>query len=588
MELIGAKILLRNLLQRVKVGEDGTRQLPGVLTDDEWESLQLAVGLLDGPSTVGKNTRAAPPEKQAVKKPISSIPNFKVPEFEEITVPPAEETKTKSEISSESFIELDLRALTSPEPPSNVRLCLDFGTAMSKATLVADHEGDDTETITVLPLGTPGDQPEISPHMLISSVYIDNSGLLWFGKTAVDRSMIEGADGSRMRLDNIKRRLSEDGWEESVNRRFNPTNIPITYGDMVLAYLMYLTWAANRCLEELHYPWNLHRRFAMPCLTGEKRHETVYRLKQAVGEAQVLADTFYQTLKNGIPLEDFVTAVKALRHEARNYPFVDKDITEPLGVAGSLVSWKSQVDMLIMVVDVGAGTSDFSMFRIHLNPATGQNIALEVAGASCGLQMAGNHLDRMLIEFIIKKSGITSEHPKWLNIRTALELRIRDHKESLFNDEYVFVPLLDVDEVEVELNEFLELEPVRQFGENLRSEMVKVLQSIDESWVKWVLANPSRKLVVALTGGGAELPMVKKLAEGNITANGYKIPVIGALPFPAWLRDLDENLETEYPRIAVSLGGARKRLIQLDHTAKITAGDVVGKPTLGGYYVKGN
>ncbi len=36
-----------------------------------------------------------------------------------------------------------------------------------------------------------------------------------------------------------------------VSRIFNPTDIEITYGDMILAYLMYLTWTVNHCLEEL-------------------------------------------------------------------------------------------------------------------------------------------------------------------------------------------------------------------------------------------------------------------------------------------------------------------------------------------------
>ena len=140
--------------------------------------------------------------------------------------------------------------LTSPEPPRNVRLCLDFGTAMSKATLVQDDADNESEEIHVLHLGVPGDQEEISEVMLISSVYIDNDGKLWFGKAAVDRSMVEGGDGSRQRLDNIKRRLSEEGWDEEVGPRFNPTSVPITNGDMVLAYLMFMTWTVNSCLED--------------------------------------------------------------------------------------------------------------------------------------------------------------------------------------------------------------------------------------------------------------------------------------------------------------------------------------------------
>lgn len=579
MDLIEAKILLKNLLNRIETTVDGSKQLSGILTNDEIEALQTAIRLLS-------NAQPTPPAPTAsnVALPIPPIPTFTMVAGVEANTQDDLDDSNHSQL--ESHIELDMSALSSSPPPENVRLCLDFGTAMSKATLVHDDEVNESEEIHVLRLGVPGDQEEISEHMLISSVYIDNSGLLWFGKAAVDRSKTEGSDGSRQRLDNIKRRLSEDGWDELVGQRFNPTNIDITHGDMVLAYLMYMTWAINSCLEELGYPWNLPRRFAMPCLSGAKGRETIHRLRKLIGEAQVLADTFFSKLKSGIPLGDFLVAVHELRKEQHSYTYVGESITEPLGVAGSIVSWKKNVNMLIMVVDIGAGTSDLSLYRVHLDTERGENTAIEIGNTSRVLTEAGNYLDKILIELIIKKSGITSESPMWINVRGALELDIRNFKESLFNDEFVVISLMNGSEVNIELEEFLELESVRKFGESLQSTMINILESIDDSWVTWVLKHPSRNLVVALTGGGAELPMVTKLAEGVIKVNGMNVPVARALAFPTWLKEIDENLEEEYPRIAVSLGGARRRLFQ-PTSANITAGDVTVAPRLEGYYTKG-
>lgn len=142
-------------------------------------------------------------------------------------------------------------------------------------------------------------------------------------------------------------------------------------------------------------------------------------------------------------------------------------------------------------------------------------------------------------------------------------------------------------EVEVELEEFLELEAVRKFGQNLRNTMIEILKSVDESWLGWVRANPGRYLTVALTGGGAELPMVKELAEGSISIDGAGISLVGAKRFPEWLRDVDENLEVDYPRVAVSIGGGRRRVIGRGESARITGGDVVEPPKLGGYFQKG-
>lgn len=581
MEHFEARVLLKNLLHRVKRLEDGSNQIAGIITDDELSALKFAFDLVSSPqSATGKLVAPNPPQAD-------NRSTWRRPQEEEA---PLESTSPASvdehPVSAASAVKLNLHTLELPPPPANIRFCLDFGTAMSKATLVQDGS-DDTEDIRVLRLGVPGDQEEVSETLLISSVYIDNEGALWFGKAAVDRSMVEGGDGSRQRLDNIKRRLSEEGWDELVGPKANPTDIRITHGEMVLAYLTFLTWAVNRCIEPLSYPRNLPRRFAMPCLLGAKGRETIHRLRVALGEAQVLADTFDDRFNKGLKLSEFIDAARQLRSQTHNYSFIAEDITEPLGVAGSILSWKSRIDSLLMVVDIGAGTSDLSLYRLHFDPANGSNVAVEVEGSSRGLTEAGNHLDRMLIELIIKKSGVTSDDPLWVNVRSALELQIRDLKETLFNDGYLFVTLLNGIDVEIELAEFLELPPVQRFGENLREKMVDILETVDPSWVRWVTANPSRRLAVALTGGGAELPMVRSLAEGEINTHGMHVPVVRAVSFPEWLKAVDENLEDEYGRIAVSLGGARRRLIEKGNKARVTAGDITSPPKLEGYFTKG-
>jgi hypothetical protein len=141
--------------------------------------------------------------------------------------------------------------------------------------------------------------------------------------------------------------------------------------------------------------------------------------------------------------------------------------------------------------------------------------------------------------------------------------------------------------VQIELEEFCELEAVRGFGRSLRDAMTKILESVDTSFVDWVLANPHRYLTVALTGGGANLPMVKELAQGAIAVRGRSIPIQTALPFPRWLQEEYPDLEDDFTRIAVSLGGARKTLVRRGANATVTGGDVPYAPVLQGYYTKG-
>lgn len=556
MEENKAGILISNLLERIVTGSDGSMSLPGVLTTNELRALKAAILKLTGeevgspPPKVNPDTGAEPAAKQPI--PVASR-------------------------------QINSSILTMPQV-GGMRLCLDFGTAMSKATLVIDGE---EEQICVLELGKPGDQEQVSTVMLISSVYIDNAGLVWFGKSAVDRSLVEGGDGSRQRLDNIKRRLSEDGFDDIVRTpSLAPQGVEVTYGQMILAYLMFFTWAANRALEAAGYKRNIQRRFAMPCFPSTKSRDVSHGLRRMLGEAQILADTFADSINAGIPVKEFTDAVKALKAAKFDYPFMIEDLTEPLGVAGSLLSWQSRVNMLVMVIDVGAGTSDLSLYRILVDPDRGQNAAQEVSQSARGITEAGNFLDRILIEFILSKAGVTSGADGAVAARGKLELNIRDYKETLFNENYVFVALPNELDVEIELHEFLELDAVKGFGQSLRRAMTEILETVDPSFVEWILSNPSRYLTVALTGGGAGLPMVRELAVGSISVRGQKVPLQAALPFPAWLKTEYSELEDDFARIAVSLGGARKNLIQRGAGASITAG-MTSQPKLGGFYQKG-
>lgn len=611
MEIFEAKILLKNLLKRIRKIDEDTYELAGTLTDDELTALKMAQSRLNGDEQPAETSQAASSVQAPVatfaagtEANVAATPTVKLkplPDYnplpETLQVPAnqpdagvPENIGTPGADVQETVvlreIELDTSALELSAPPEDYRLCFDFGTAMSKVTFVKDATDDRPyEEIEVLQLGFPGDQEEISENMLVSSVFIDGDGLIWFGQMAVVRSGFEAQGGFRQRLDNIKRYLSEEGLNNKVLPKFNPTEIEITYADLVLAYLMFLTWAVNQCLEESEQPRNLNRRFAMPCFEGGKSRDTSQILRTMLGEAQVLADTFYQTLTEGISLSEFTRTVAELRKVKRDYSFVREDITEPLGVAGSIMSWERNVNALVMVVDVGAGTSDFSLYRMHYDPSIGKSVALEVKNSSEGITEAGNHLDGLLRGMILKSAGIDSNHEHWVNILGNLELDLRNYKERLFEDGEVTVKLFNDQIVPIELAKFLELDQVKRFGQSLVDCRNRILTRVDPSFIK---AAPNHALGVALTGGGATLPMVKALAAGTVRVHEEDLRLVQTKAFPEWLQDDYPELEDEYPRIAVSLGGARKRIIDRGGVASITAGDVKVTPTLGGYFTKGN
>jgi molecular chaperone HscA len=567
MEISAAKIILANLRDRIETGSDGKHRLSGILTQTELDALNLVIDSRSDvlATSAGINVEPAVP----------------------LHSPAISALVTKN--AGEPIVAVDLSTLALPAVQSSYRVCLDFGTAMSKASLV--HDDDLTEDIRVLKLGIPGDQEQVDENMLVSSVFIDTEGLIWFGQKAVEQSQ-NVVEGSHARMDNIKRALSEGNLAEPLDVKFNPTQHSLIYEDMVLAYLAFFTWTINEALavEVDGITPNFFRRFAMPCFPRANARIVESKLKVLLGEAQVLADTFGAEIHDGLPLTKLLSAQRQLRSEKRAYDFVGESVTEPLGVAGSLLSWRNSHDSLALVVDIGAGTSDFSLYRLHVTEdedGSFRSVAGEVDGTARGITEAGNHLDKILMAFILSRSNVDSSHPKYINITHALERDIRQHKEALFNSGSAYVVLYTNDVVEISLEDFLRLDAVLAFEEQLRTTLVKIMEDADPAWIEWIRSNASRYLTIVLTGGGASLPMAKKLAQGTVTAHGATIQVAPALSFPSWLRDDYPDLEEAYPRMAVSLGGARKNVIKPMQRPLTTTGSGMGGHALERFATRG-
>ncbi len=496
--------------------------------------------------------------------------------------------------SEKESLKLNIKSLELPVAPSDIRLCFDFGTAMSKVTLVKDGDEDleVLDDITVLKLGIPGDQEQISENMLVSSVYIDDAGLLWFGHKAVDMSRQDNNDGLHQRLDSIKRFLSEDGLHAEIGAGYKRTEVKVTYYDITLANLMFLTWCVNVCTEKEGHPVNIKRRFAMPCYEGgasDVSSKVENLLKNLLGEAQVLADTFCTMFhaSEGIPLQLYLEKVKELKREHREYKFIAESITEPVGVANTLLTQskpttepvgventlltKRKPKPLALVIDVGAGTTDMALFYFWRHEEAKINRAMQIKGSSRTLTEAGDYLDGLLMEFILNKADIGHEHPKNMILRSAIALKIREYKETLFvNYEVdIYVPEYDFN-VTINLDDFLKIKQIENFSHSLQSAMRDILENVDQSHIGAIMSFGG--LAVVLTGGGAGLPMIRELAPGTLDIHGKEVSLKKrSARFPPWLENYPD-IQQDYSRIAVSLGGARKELIQvMDKASTVTA-----------------
>lgn len=449
--------------------------------------------------------------------------------------------------------------------PSGMLMCLDFGTAMSKA----------------FALGFPDDYIELElgaaagrqGYVLPSSVFIADDGKAFFGFEAIEMS--EGLVGSgRHRLDSIKGWLSlrKEGNLDSdaclLDKTLNPTSYKLTQGDLIRIYLAYLTDIAELALARhqsngREIGRSIKRRFARPCWPDASQATWADgQMRELLADAQILADTFSGKWSGGIEVARLKAALVELKSLGQRPDYlIDDGVPEPVAVAAGAIAEARNMRDAFMVVDAGAGTTDFGLFVAVRKPGdTGaQRRVFQINASISGLMQAGDKVDGMLRMHIAHKERIDANDIQGRMIMADLTRRIRGMKELLFRTGHLDYVLADGTTGTVDLAAFLADEKIQQFGRLLREGFVKALAGVDQSWLNW-LAMQDVRLHVVLTGGSSTLPMIKALANGPIDVNGFRIMRAEVDSKPDWMDAAPEAFISVYPQLAVAIGGTAEQL----------------------------
>ncbi|MBU1060552.1 MAG: hypothetical protein KJ804_19795 [Proteobacteria bacterium] len=598
-----AKLLLDNLAARIVVDpETGRGTLEGVLTSMEMEALKTASDHLvqtvsadiqsispkpvpdpqSEPGAEGKSE--VMPEAVPDVEPETETEKESVPEQEDDIEAEAGagseldselEPEEKQEVEPdpdpevapkpEPEIKLNLASLKFDTPQNpNIKMCLDFGTAMSKA-FASDIEGDEIVEGLKLKLGhraSGGTSKDIYP--IPSSLWIGDNEKIYLGEEAIARSLHSDPSGNRQRFDSLKRELTwgmkeSSPFQQNMNEMLNPTSVPLSNGDAITLYLGYLTdLACSEMEEEYNCSRYVVRNFGLPSWSPERRVWGEELLRTMLVKAQIVADTFHGKWDNGVSIHAVRSVLKEIDSldELPEY-LVAKGITEPLAVGSGRFNQGEPFKGLVMVVDVGAGTSDMALFVVAQSPKNKRLNAFPVEGCNQSLLQAGDTLDKAMQQAILKKAEIQSHDNEYPYIIQHLRMQLRTLKEDLFRDGYCNVNLVNGSRVRIELDEFLRQGSVKAFEEKLAEKFEDVLKVVGTGIAKRF--GPDG-LSVVLTGGGATLPMVKKLASGtfsihNVQIKKYEVPLVP--------EDFESDIElaTVYPQLAVALGGTMPFLI---------------------------
>ena len=532
-----ATLLLKNLLARLDADAGTERpQFRGVVSDDERHALRL---LLEDAVSSPRRSSTEPVKKLWEKG----------------------ATTTRS-----SAVELNTTALRlDASPAPRWTLCLDFGTAKSKAFAATDEEEPKLEP---LPIGEADEDLDGSVHEVSSSVWIDDDGLLFLGSEAVKRGMNYGDLSAtiRCRLDSLKQEISQvrpdDGpaqLERKLPREVDPTST-LTYQDVVTTYLAYLTDLATTALESRIGTRYVRRTFTLPWWPKDQRQWAGGLFRNSLMRAQVLADTFHDAWRGGIHVDRIKRAlVDVADHDGRLAWMLEtasKDgVLEALAAASARLWNDSEARDVMLVVDVGAGTTDLSLFWVVQSDSREFHRAWPIMPCGAAIRQAGDTLDALLIDGLIRKANLGEDSS--LRQRVSDGLRrgsVRRLKETLFETGEITEILVSDHTVTLNREEFVKSDGIKKFEERISDEIQKLLDGVHKSWATAV---QGRGIKLVLTGGGCHLPMIRSLKDKRWNLEKQTIRCQLASDVPDRVADeFSAEFIQEYPKLAVAMGGA--------------------------------
>ena len=556
-----AILLLENLLARLQADAAADRpQFRGIVSDAEREALRVVLGAVGAPSRGRQEPPVDTAEAQAKPvqppEPVESPFGAEPPEEEAAETPPPS-------------VGLNLDALHPDiSPPPEWVLCLDFGTAKSKAFAATDDEED--PEFEPLPLGDDDEDVDGSKYEVSSCVWIDDDGRLFVGSQAVKRGRNYGGEpATRGPLNSLKQAISqvdpEGGAAElagKLPREVDPTST-LTYADAITIYLAYLTDLATTAVARRVGTRYVRRRFTVPCWQSTQRRWAAELLGKSLLRAQVLADTFRSRWREGIPVERVASAVRAAaaydgeltRLAATESNDVTDDWTlgtfEALAAASACI-WRDRFARdLMLVVDVGAGTTDLSLFWVVQDGE--HHRAFPIVDGNSGIRQAGDTLDRLLVEALLRRAGLGVDETGERARRGLRRKGVRQMKERLFQVGSLTETLVNDDEVTLSREEFIESDGVRKFAGRIAGTIQGLLEGVHESWAKAAAENG---VTLVLTGGGCDLPMITALTDRKWRLGGRTVPFQVARRVP---RSVEDRFDAAFIQSVSETGGSDGR-----------------------------
>lgn len=450
--------------------------------------------------------------------------------------------------------ELNLDCLA-PRPDGLPILCLDFGTAYSKAAIWRA----DASNPTVLDLG---DKAGGSGPMVESSVYLSND-MIYFGPEALRRYRTDN-DAERKMFTSPKELLThqpEDIETDRPEKAIDPTQRFKTR-DLLILYLAYLTAVTSESLREMDIRVALPRRFAAPgwhnAQFGEPNSEfeaVARKMSSFLVDAQVLADSIaFEEWRDGIPCGVVLAHLEALarmRDERwRGCDLIQRPVLEAVAAAVGIEDNVQNKRVQVAIVDVGAGTIDVGLFAYVLTDS-GTRVHPFRGGLST-FNMAGNYIDRALIALAKSRAELGHDGVVDRKLDKALRDQIRDRKRDLFETGEVAILVDGFPRITIKIDEFTSWPAIKDLVERFKADVAKAIAGPGSSNFTGMQAEN----LVVFTGGGGRIPFLRKVFQKPFDVHGgERAYFVEQDASPDWVSRAPAQQRDVFPQLAVATGG---------------------------------
>lgn len=436
---------------------------------------------------------------------------------------------------------------------SRARICIDFGTALSKASICLDPTLPLEVGVKPLPIGgiSGADHPLLTPSVM----YVDG-GRLFFGPAALEHAH-RGVEAARDPLLSFKTVLGASNVQEALQTKLRPSMDPtgtFKQRDALVLYLAYLDQLIREAIDLApNMPngvANSKRRYTSPVWRPGSGIDLAFEamFNEAAAISQKLGPLLIE--KEGISIAQCKDALERAAAAPGN-GLLETGIFEPHAAAAAALAFTSMPTRFVVVLDIGAGTNDIAAFDFDetVEPPS----LSEVKEARQCSALAGDEIDRILIEIMLRKAGFDRNNPEDMKTLRAARLTARELKKDIFRHGKCTMRI-GRKMITVLAKEMAEDPNFRTYQQGLAQTIAASLR---------VVAGRAREvgattIDVVLAGGGSHLPFLPALVQhaGNSVAQGISLRIGALSPANPLYTSIDASLRDVFPQISMSVGGA--------------------------------